>query len=92
MLTSVLITVPFFTQNIWGLKLLCTQNPKHCLVAESYPTLCDPWAVACQAPLSMRFPMQEYWSGLPFPSLGDLSNPEFKPISPKGTLVMDQKS
>ena len=42
MLTSVLITVPFFTQNIWGLKLLCTQYPKHCLVAELYPTLCDP--------------------------------------------------
>ena len=28
-----------------------------------------PWTVACQAPLSMRFPRQEYWSGLPFPSL-----------------------
>ena len=31
--------------------------------------------VACQAPLSMRFPWQEYWSGLPFPPPGDLSNP-----------------
>ena len=33
------------------------------------------WTVACQAPLSMRFPRQEYWSGLPFPSPGDLPNP-----------------
>ena len=33
------------------------------------------WTVAHQAPLSMGFPRQEYWSGLPFPSLGDLSRP-----------------
>ena len=32
-------------------------------------TLTAPWTVACQAPLSMGFPRQEYWSGLPFPSL-----------------------
>ena len=31
-----------------------------------------PWTVACQAPLSMEFSMQEYWSGLPFPTPGDL--------------------
>ena len=34
-----------------------------------------PWTVACQASLSMRFPRQEYWSGLPFPSPGYLPNP-----------------
>jgi len=34
-----------------------------------------PWTAACQAPLSMGFPRQEYWSGLPFPSPGDLPNP-----------------
>ena len=34
-----------------------------------------PWTVACQPPLSMGFPRQEYWSGLPFPSSGDLPNP-----------------
>ena len=34
-----------------------------------------PWAVAHQAPLSMGFSRQEYWSGLPFPSLGDLPHP-----------------
>ena len=39
------------------------------LVAKSYPTLVTPWTVACQALLSMGFSRQEYWSGVPFPSL-----------------------
>ena len=38
--------------------------------------------VAIQAPLPTRFPKQEYWSGLPFPSPGDLCNPGFEPMSP----------
>ena len=41
-----------------------------------------PWTVACQAPLSMGFPRQEYWSGLPFPSPGDLPSPGIEPTSP----------
>ena len=41
-----------------------------------------PWTVACQAPLSMGFSTQEYWSGLPFPSPEDLPNPGIKPGSP----------
>ena len=41
-----------------------------------------PWTVAHQAPLSMGFSRQEYWSGLPFPSPGDLPNPGIKPGSP----------
>ena len=41
-----------------------------------------PWAVAHQAPLSMGFSRQEYWSGLPFPSLGNLPDPGIKPRSP----------
>ena len=40
-----------------------------------------PWTVACQAPLSMGFSRQEYWSGLPLPSPGDLSNPGIEPGS-----------
>ena len=44
-------------------------------------TLCDPWTVARQPPLSMGFPRQEYWSGLPFPFPGDLPNPGIKPAS-----------
>ena len=41
-----------------------------------------PWAVARQAPLSVEFSRQEYWSGLPFPTPGDLSNLGMEPISP----------
>ena len=41
-----------------------------------------PWPVACQAPLSIEFSRQEYWSGLPFSSLGDLPKPEVEPGSP----------
>ena len=41
-----------------------------------------PWTVAGQTPLSMEFSRQEYWSRLPFPSPGDLPDPEIKPVSP----------
>ena len=51
-------------------------------VAQSCLTLCDPMTVAYQAPLFMGFSRQEYWSGLPFPSLRDLPNPGIEPGSP----------
>ena len=41
-----------------------------------------PWTVAYQAPQSMGFSRQEYWSGLPFPSPGDLLDPGIEPRSP----------
>ena len=41
-----------------------------------------PWTVAHQVPLSMGFSRQEYWSGSPFPSPGDLPDPGIKPASP----------
>ena len=40
------------------------------------------WKVACQSPLSMRFPRQEYWSRLPFPSPGYRPDPGIEPASP----------
>ena len=46
-----------------------------------------PWTAACQAPLSMGFSRQEYWSGLPFPSPGDLPDPGMEPRPP--TLQAD---
>ena len=52
------------------------------LVAKSCPTLVTPWTVACQTPLSMGFSRQEYWSGLPFPSPGDLPDPGIEPGAP----------
>ena len=41
-----------------------------------------PWIIACQAPLSMGFSRQEYWSGLPFPPPADLPDPGIEPVSP----------
>ena len=40
-----------------------------------------PWATACQAPVSMEFSRQEYWSELSFPSPGDLPDPRIEPMS-----------
>ena len=66
------------------LHLICTlfdvkeiESVSHSMVSDS----CDLWTVACSAPLSMRFPRQEYWSGLPFPSPGDLPDPGIEPTS-----------
>ena len=61
---------------LWSLGCCC------CLVAKSCLTLfATPWTVACQAPPSMGFSRQDYWSGLPFPSPGDLPDPGIKPAS-----------
>ena len=55
--------------------------------AKSCLTLMIPQTVASQAPLSMGFSRQEYWSGLPFSSSGDLPNPGIEPRPP--TLQAD---
>ena len=52
------------------------------LFAKSCLTLVTPWTVACQVPLSMGFSGQEFWTGLPFPSPGDLPDPGIEPASP----------
>ena len=57
------------------------------LVTKSCLTLVTPWTLARQAPLSMGFSRQEYWSGLPLPSPGDLPDPGIKPRCP--TLQAD---
>ena len=51
----------------------------HSVVSDSFAT---PWIVAHQAPLSMGFPRQEFWSGLPFPPPGDFPDPGIEPGSP----------
>ena len=58
---------------------LCVQSLA-CSVSKLCPTLCDP-RVACQDPLSMGFPRQEYWSGLPLSS-GHFPGPGIKPTTP----------
>ena len=52
------------------------------LVAKSCQTLAALWTVALQALLSIGFLRQEYWSGLPFPSPGDLPDPGIEPTFP----------
>ena len=51
----------------------------HSVMSASFATT---WTVACQAPLTMRFSRQEYWSVLPFPLPGDLPDPGTEPVSP----------
>ena len=58
-----------------------SELPPACVHTQSCPTLCDP-KVAYQASLSMRFSREKYSSGLPFPPLGDLPDPEIEPTSP----------
>ena len=53
-----------------------------CVLVTQLGLFATPWAIAHQAPLSMEFSRQEYWSGLPFPSPGDLPSPGNEPESP----------
>ena len=53
-----------------------------CVHTQSCPTLCDSCTAVHQAPLSMEFSRQEYWSGFPFATPGDLTNPGIQPTSP----------
>ena len=53
-----------------------------CSVVQLCPTLVTPWMVAYQAPLSVEFSKEEYWSRLPFHTPGDLPNPGIEPVSP----------
>ena len=55
-----------------------SENVSHSVVSDS----AIPWTVACQAPLSMGFSRQEYWSGLPFPLPKDLPDPGIEPEYP----------
>ena len=79
------------------LYLQATAGIQESEVAQLCLTLCDPWTATHQAPLSMGFPRQEYWIGLPCPSAEDLPNPEVKQeslVSPAGrffTTVEDAK-
>ena len=50
--------------------------------AQSCRLLATPWTIARQAPLSMGFSLQKYWSGLPFPSLGDLPESGIETMPP----------
>ena len=52
-----------------------------CLLSQSCLILATPWTITCQDPLSVGFPRQENWSGLPFPSPEDLPNSGIEPAT-----------
>ena len=60
---------------------MCVCMCVHVCVLSHVQLFASPWTVACQAPLSIEFSRQEYWSGLPCPSLGVLPDPGMKPRS-----------
>ena len=71
----------------WEAGVCCTQHSSWCLVCLRVCVLscvqlfATPWTVACQASPSMELSRQEHWSGLPFPTPGDLFDPGIKPVS-----------
>ena len=60
----------------------CRSKKRAAMSLSSFLTHQTPWTTAHQAPLSTGFSRQEYWSGLPFPSPGDLPDPRIEPESP----------
>ena len=70
---------------IWFFNEVCTPQVWcrmcMCSAVQSCPTLCAPWTIAHQVPLSMALSKQEYWHGLPFLSPGDLPDPGIEPAS-----------
>ena len=66
-----------------GTHVQCKYIYIHMCVPSCVQFLVTPRIVAHQAPLSMGFSRQEYWSGLPFPPSADLPNPEIEPVSPE---------
>ena len=74
-LTMMFVTQCIQTSNYFAvnLKLICAKLFQLC------PSLCNPMTVACQAPLSIAFSKQEYWSGLSFPPPGNLPDLRIKP-------------
>ena len=71
------IKLPELTQN-WGNKLLEVKVK----LLSHVQLFTIPWTIVYQASLSMGSSRQEYWSGLPFPSSGDLPDPRIEPRSP----------
>ena len=64
-------------------RTVCSLPMRVCVLSYSFTADSGAsWTVSCQSPLSVGFPRQEYWSGLPFPSPGDLPNSGTKPVSP----------
>ena len=71
------------------LKMLLSFHMCYMLSCSVMSDSVTPWTVACQIPLCMEFSRQEYWSGLPFPSPGDLPDPGTEPASPALQVILN---
>ena len=74
------LTLQVITLGVWG-------SISHCVMLSHVRLFATLWMVARQVPLSMEFSRQEYWSGLPFPTPGDLPNPGIEPMSPESPAL-----
>ena len=74
---------PFSTVTLWKGYIL--KEKKYCLIAKSCLTLCNPMDYSPPGSLSMGFPKQEYWGGLPCLPRGDCSDKDIEPTSPELT-------
>ena len=81
-ITELYYWISLLKQGCFIRSLICSRPLCCCLVTKLHLTFATPGTVALQAPLSMAFSRQEYWSGLPFPSPGDLLHPGIEPVSP----------
>ena len=77
--TSFIYSVIIYGLSNWDSRWLGLMLLLLSLVTQLCPSLCNPMHLAHQAPLSMGFSRQEYWSMLPFPSPGDLPDPGLNP-------------
>ena len=78
--------IHFCTLTLYPATLLISYIEKKVKLLSCVRFFATPWTVAYQAPLSMGFSRQEYWSGLPFPSPGALNNPGIEPGSPASQI------
>ena len=67
--------------NVYCGRARCMRSPVRAQLLSRVRLLVTPWTIAHQAPLSMEFPRQEYWSGVPFSTPGDLPNSGIEPVS-----------
>ena len=73
----------------WTTTTIKLTGPLLFLFSKLCLTLSNPWTVAFQAPLSVEFSRQEYWSGLPFPSPGDIPNKPAFPVLAGGFFTTE---
>ena len=78
----------FFSEWLWPIYLTYSVRLWECSVTKLCPTLVNPWTAACRVPLSMGFSRKEHRSGLPFPPLGDLSDPGVSCVSCIGGWIL----